>query len=453
VTERLVVVGGDAAGMSAAAGARRRRTRDELEIVAFERGRYTSFSACGIPYLVGGEVESVDALVARSPEQHRAGGVDVRTRRDVIAIDTAAQTVTVRDLDAGTDDSVHYDQLVVATGASPVRPAIPGIEAEGVYGVQTLEDGIAVRHEVDVHDPKRAVVVGAGYIGIEMAEALLHRGISVMCLAGGATPMETFDPDMGEMVAESMRGLGIDLHLGEPVLGFDTEGGRVTSVETRRGTYPTDLVVLGIGSRPEVSLARAAGITIGPTGGIATDDHQRTSAPHVFAAGDCVETHHRVSDRPIAIALGTHANKQGRVVGVNATGGDIVFPGVVGTAVSKVCAYEIARTGLSEREAIEAGFKAFPTVIDSSSRAAYYPSSAPVRVKLITEMVTGRLLGAQIVGEEGAAKRIDVLATCIWNEMDVEEIISLDLGYAPPFSPVWDPVLVAARVAATDVEA
>ncbi len=454
MTERLVVIGGDAAGMSAASGARRRRTEAELEIVAFERGRYTSYSACGIPYLVGGLVDAVDRLVARSPEEHRRNGIDARMRHDVIAIDTDARTVTVRDLDGGDApvEVVPYDQLVIATGATPTRPAIPGIDAGGVYGVQTLEDGIAVRHAVDQDAPQRAIVVGAGYIGIEMAEALLTRGVKVTCLAAGPTPMTTFDPDMSELVAEAMRGLGIDLHLDEPVLGFDVRDGHVVSAETKRGTYPTDLVVLGIGSRPNVDLARHAGITIGPTGGIATDDHQRTSAPNVFAAGDCIETHHRITGRPIAIALGTHANKQGRVVGINTTGGDAVFPGVIGTAVSKVCAYEIARTGLSESEAIDAGFKAFPTVIDASSHAGYYPDSTEVKVKLVTEMVTGRILGAQIVGKEGAAKRIDVLATCIWNEMTAEEVIALDLGYAPPFSPVWDPVLVAARVAAAEVE-
>ncbi len=328
--------------------------------MVIERGRYTSFSACGIPYLVGGLVTSVDALVARSPEEHRLRGLDVRMRHEVTAIDTSASTVTVRDLDAGTDQVVPYDQLVVATGATPVRPPIPGIDAEGVYGVQTLEDGIAVRHEVEVHEPKRAVVVGAGYIGIEMAEALLTRGVAVTCLAAGATPMETFDPDMGEMVAEAIRGLGIDLHLGESVLGFDVADGRVRAVETRRGTYPADLVVLGIGSRPGVELARRAGITIGPTGGIATDDRQRTSARGVFAAGDCVETHHRLTGAPVAIALGTHANKQGRVVGVNATGGDIVFPGVIGTAVSKVCAYEIARTGSVRARGARRGVQGVP---------------------------------------------------------------------------------------------
>jgi NADPH-dependent 2,4-dienoyl-CoA reductase/sulfur reductase-like enzyme len=451
VTERLLVIGGDAAGMSAAAGARRRRTVDELEIVAFERGRHTSFAACGIPYLVSGLVPDEDALVARTPAEHRANGLDVRIRTEVVAIDTTARTVTARDLDAGTESVEPYDQLVIATGATPVRPPLPGIQAAGVYGVQTLDDGIALRNTLDRESPKHVVVVGAGYIGIEMAEALLRRGLSVTVVCAEAAPMSALDVDMGDLIADAMRGLGIDLYLGEQVLSFEVEDGRVSAAVTTTGRFPADLVVLGIGARPNVALARDAGIEIGPTGGIVTDDHQRASAPGVFAAGDCVETRDLVTGRPIQIALGTHANKQGRVVGINATGGDAVFPGVLGTAVSKICAYEVARTGLTEQQAADAGLDAFPTVIDGTSRAGYYPDATPIRVKVVTERGTGRLLGAQIVGEEGAAKRIDVLAACIWNRMTVEEIISLDVGYAPPFAPVWDPVLVAARVAATNV--
>jgi NADPH-dependent 2,4-dienoyl-CoA reductase/sulfur reductase-like enzyme len=455
VTERLLVVGGDAAGMSAAAGARRRRTVDELEIVAFEKGEHTSFAACGIPYLVGDLVHDADDLVARTPEEHRRLGIDVRMRHEVIAIDTDAHTVTVRDLDASSGASSEmverYDQLVIATGATPIRPELPGIDATGIYGVQTLDDGIVLRGVVDEESPRRAVVVGAGYIGVEIGEALLRRGLDVTMLCADPTPLTTLDADMGEEIADALRGLGIDLHLGEHAHGFTVEGGRAIAAETDTGIYPADLIVLGIGARPNVTLARNAGITIGPTGGIVTDDHQRTSAPHVFAAGDCIETRHLVTGAPVAIALGTHANKQGRVVGINATGGEAVFPGVLGTAVTKVCDYEVARTGLTEHEAEEAGFDAYPTTIDATSRAQYYPEATPIRVKVVTEKQTGRLLGAQIVGREGAAKRVDVLAACLWNGMTVEEIISLDLGYAPPFSPVWDPVLVAARVAAASL--
>jgi NADPH-dependent 2,4-dienoyl-CoA reductase/sulfur reductase-like enzyme len=449
MTERLVVIGGDAAGMSAAAQARRRRGAEALEIVAFERGSYTSYAACGVPYFVGDLVHDAEQLVARSPEEHRRLGVDVRTGHEVLSIDTATQTVTVRDLDADRETVEPYDQLVIAIGATPIRPSLPGIDAPGVYGVQTLEDGVRLRAVVDDVNAHAAVIVGAGYIGIEMAEALLMRGLTVTVVSESAEPMPTLDPDMGSLVAQGMRDMDIDLHLGEPVQTLDVfDDGHVKAVVTAQGSYPADLVVLGIGSRPNSALARDAGIAIGPTGGIETDDHQRTSAPHVFAAGDCVETRHLVTGEPVAIALGTHANKQGRVVGINATGGDAVFPGVIGTAVSKVCSYEVARTGLTEREAKSSGFDAYPTTVDATSRAQYYPETKPLKVKLVTETGSGRLLGAQIVGREGAAKRIDVLATCIWNSMTVEEIISLDLGYAPPFSPVWDPVLVAARVAA-----
>ncbi|MGZ4734796.1 MAG: FAD-dependent oxidoreductase [Acidimicrobiia bacterium] len=452
MAERLVVIGGDAAGMSAAAGARRRRTVDELEIVAFERGRHTSYSACGVPYLVSDLVHDAEDLVARSPEAHRELGVDVWMRHEVEAIDVKAGTVTVRDLDAapGSAGAIveSYDQLVIATGATPTLPPIPGIDAKGVYGVQTLDDGIILRRVVDDEAPKHVVVVGSGYIGIEMAEALLLRGLSVTMICPQSAPMATLDEDMGDLVADALRDLGVDLRLGERVERFEVEDGRVRAAITASETYPADLVVLGTGVRPSSELARAAGIVIGPTGGIATDDHQRTSAERVFAAGDCVETRHRVTGAPVVVALGTHANKQGRVVGINATGGDAVFPGVLGTAVTKVCEYEVARTGLTEAEAAAAGFDAFPTTIDATTRAGYYPDAASIRVKLVTEMGSGRLLGAQIVGREGAAKRVDVLAACLWNSMTVEEIISVDLGYAPPFSPVWDPVLVAARVAA-----
>jgi NADPH-dependent 2,4-dienoyl-CoA reductase/sulfur reductase-like enzyme len=359
--------------------------------------------------------------------------------------------VRVRDLAAGRERDERYDQLVIATGAYPERPPLPGIDAEGVYGVQTLEDGIAVRRVVDEAKPDHAVVVGGGYIGVEMAEALHRRGIDTTVVCANPAPMKAaLDADMGDLVAGAMRGLGIHLLLSQRAASIEVEDGRVVGVTTPAGTIPADIVVLGTGARPRSELARDAGITIGPTGGIATDDHQRTSADGVFAAGDCVETRHLVSGAPVAIALGTHANKQGRVVGINTTGGDAVFPGVIGTAVTKLCDFEVGRTGLSEREAEAAGLDFFATTIDGTTRAAYYPETRPIRVKVVTERGTGRLLGSQIVGREGAAKRIDVLATCIWNRMTVEEIINLDLGYAPPFSPVWDPVLVAARVAAAE---
>jgi NADPH-dependent 2,4-dienoyl-CoA reductase/sulfur reductase-like enzyme len=437
--------------MSAAATARRRRPRSELEILAFERGSVTSYAACGLPYLVGGIVHDADALIARTPAEHRERGIDVRIHHEVVAIDTERRSVTVRDLVGGATRDEAYDALVVATGATPKQPEIPGVDADGVYGVQHFDDGIALQRAVGEGGPARAVVVGGGYIGIELGEALLRRGLAVTLVDRRDAPMHSLDPDMGGLVGDAMRKLGIDLRLGETVERFDVDGGRVRRVVTDTASYDADLVVLGLGARPNVDLAAAARIAIGPHGGITTDDHQRTSADGVYAAGDCVETRHRVTGDPVAIALGTYANKQGRVAGINVTGGDAVFPGVLGTAVTRVCEVEVARTGLSETEAKAAGLDVFATVVDATSRAGYYPGTQPLRVRIVTERAGGRLLGAQIVGSEGAAKRIDVFAACIWNEMTVEEMISLDLGYAPPFSPLWDPVLVAVRAAQPDV--
>jgi NADPH-dependent 2,4-dienoyl-CoA reductase/sulfur reductase-like enzyme len=290
--------------------------------------------------------------------------------------------------------------------------------------------------------------VGGGYVGLELAEALHDRGRAVTIIDSSDQPMDTLDPDMGALVADAIRGLGIELITGTRVESFEVAtDGRVRAVVAGDRTIPCNLVVLGLGVAPSVGLAREAGIRIGPSGGIATDARMATSDAGVWAAGDCVESHHRVSNRPVTIALGTHANKQGKVVGINVTGGDARFGGVIGTAVTKICAYEVARTGLNEREAAEAGFDFATATIESTTRAGYYPGATPVTVKVLADSTSGRLLGAQIVGREGAAKRIDVLATAIWNEMTVEEIEQLDLGYAPPFSPVWDPVLIAARKA------
>jgi NADPH-dependent 2,4-dienoyl-CoA reductase/sulfur reductase-like enzyme len=452
-TERLLVIGGDAAGMSAASEARRRRTPDELEIVAFERGRYTSYSACGIPYSVGGVVPDTSSLIARSPDEHRRRGIEVHLGHEVTAIEPEARSVTVRDLESGAERRERYDQLMVATGAVPIRPDLPGAGVSGIFGVQVLEDGLALRRLLASDDaPRRAVVVGAGYIGLEMAEALVQRGLEVALVDQAPQPMATLDPDMGALVAEGLRVIGVTLHLEAAVKGYDTAGEAVSAVVTSEATLPADIVILGLGVRPNTALAGAAGIEVGPSGGITVDQRMHTPTSGIWAAGDCVEVHHRVSRRPTAIALGTHANKQGRVAGVNLGGGYATFPGVVGTAVTKVCGLEVARTGLRETEAEAAGFDFESVVVESTTRAAYFPGAAPITTKLVAERRSGRLLGAQIVGAEGAAKRIDVLACALWNEMTVDDIAHLDLGYAPPFSPVWDPVLIAARKAWARVE-
>ncbi|GFN08045.1 FAD-dependent oxidoreductase [Streptomyces microflavus] len=448
--ERLVVIGGDAAGMSAASQARRLKGPDELEIIAFERSRFTSYSACGIPYWVSGDVGHRDDLIARTPEEHRERAIDLRMRTEVTEIDVAGRRVRALDRESGDTYWTGFDKLVIATGARPVRPELPGIDAPGVHGVQTLGDGQALLDSLDAVDAgrrRRAVVVGAGYIGVEMAEAMLKRGFEVTVLNRGEQPMATLDPDMGRLVHDAMDGLGITTVNGASVTKILTgPDGRVSEVATDERTYPADVVVLGIGVEPEAELAREAGLTVGPHGGLLTDLAMRAVGhDNIWAGGDCVEVLDLVAGRTRHIALGTHANKHGQVIGSNVGGGYGTFPGVVGTAVSKVCDLEIARTGLREKDARAVGLRYVTATIESTQRAGYYPGAKPMTVKMIAEHRTGRLLGVQIVGREGAAKRVDVAAVALTAGMTVEQMTALDLGYAPPFSPVWDPVLVAAR--------
>jgi NADPH-dependent 2,4-dienoyl-CoA reductase/sulfur reductase-like enzyme len=454
MTRRLLVIGGDAAGMSAASQARRLLGPDELAITVVERGDTTSYAACGIPYWVAGLVEEREQLVARRAEVFRdKQHIDVRLHHEATAIDTSARTVDVRDLDADTALVLPYDDLLIATGAEQMRPPVDGLDAPGVFGVQTLDDGQRILDMMAAQRPRRAVVVGGGYIGLEMAEAMQLRGLEVTLIDLADRPMTTLEPELGARIADAMRAMGIDLRLGTPLSGIAIgSDGRARGVTTPDGTIEADLVVLGTGVRPRSALAEAAGIPIGPSRGIVTDDRQATPVGGVWAAGDCAETRHRVTGLPVSFALGTVANKQGRIAGINLGGAEGRFPGVLGTAVTKIHDLEIARTGLSVREAEAAGLRPAVVSITAGTRAHYYPESTDMTVLLVVEEGTGRLLGGQIVGGPGAGKRIDTLAAALWNDMLVEDLVQMDLAYAPPFSPVWDPVLTAARRAAGSAE-
>jgi NADPH-dependent 2,4-dienoyl-CoA reductase/sulfur reductase-like enzyme len=318
--------------------------------------------------------------------------------------------------------------------------------------VQTLGDGAAVDSWISSSGATTAVVIGAGYIGVEMAEAMQMRGLAVTLVERSPQPMSTLDPDMGALIAESVEGMGIALRTGVTVEALESSDGRVRAVVTDDGTLPADIVVLGLGVRPNTQLAADAGIPLGHTGGLATDLRQRVTGPDgivegVWAAGDCTQVLNRVSGRQMHIPLGTHANKQGRVAGINLGGGYATFPGVIGTGITKICDLEVARTGLSSTEADRAGYHYVTGKVESTNRAGYMPGAVPMTVKVLAEKDTGLLLGAQIVGKSEAAKRIDAFAVAIWNRMTVTEMTALDLGYAPPFAPVWDPVLIAARKA------
>jgi len=350
--------------------------------------------------------------------------------------------VEVHNIERGRTFTMGFDQLHLATGALPRRPDVPGVDLPHVFGVQTLSDAEAILAAVE-QAPRRVCVIGGGYVGLELAEAFLIRGAEVTVVDREAQPMGTLDPDMGALVAAAMRKMGITVRTGEAVLGVD-EG----AVTTEQGDIPADVVILGTGVRPNTEMLAAAGVPLGATGAVAVDRRQRSGVEGVFAAGDCCESVHVVTGAKVNIALGTHANKQGRVAGINLAGGYATFPGVAGTAVTKICANEIGRTGCNEAEATAAGFRYVTATIDSTTGSAYMGDAvAPIRVKMLAEQGSGRVLGAQIVGGPGSAKRIDVVATALSARMTLEDVLALDLGYAPPLSSVWDPVAVAARAA------
>jgi NADPH-dependent 2,4-dienoyl-CoA reductase/sulfur reductase-like enzyme len=452
MAERVVVIGGDAGGMSAASQALRtaKKHARTLDIVVLERGHWTSYSACGIPYWAAGIVDGPDELVARTPEEHRKRGIDVRMRTEAVRIDIDRRAVDAVEQESDKRGRVEFDQLVIATGAEPIRPDVPGVDSSGIHGVQTLDDGAALLDRLEKDDPKRAVIVGGGYIGIEMAEAMVHRGLDVTVIDKAAEPMSSLDPDLGRQVHEAMEGMGIEVETDTPVEGFEAgDNGAVQAVVAGGRAYLADIVVLGIGVQPATLLAKQAGLPIGEHGGLRVDDRLQVEGHDaIWAAGDCVESFDRVARALAHVPLGTHANKQGRVLGTNLAGGEAVFPGVVRTAISKVCDLEVARTGMREKDARRAGLDFVTATIESTTRAGYFPGAQPMTVKVLAEKPDGRLLGAQIVGRKGSAKRIDVLALALWTEQTVGELSQVDLSYAPPFSPVWDPVLIAARKAA-----
>jgi NADPH-dependent 2,4-dienoyl-CoA reductase/sulfur reductase-like enzyme len=445
--KRLVIIGGVAAGMSAAS--RARRLDPDLEIVAFERTGYISYGSCGLPYLIAGVVREAADLVARTPDQFARQGIETHTHHEVQAIDTAHKMLRVRDLDEGRGFSVAYDQLVVATGASAIRPSIPGVDLQGVFLLRTVEDGLAVNEFIAERRPGRAVIIGGGYIGAEAAEAFVQRGLQTTMLDMLPQVLGNFDPDIAQLMQTELERNGVLVSLDDTVQGIEGDAaGLVGAVVSARGRYEADLVLIGAGVAAESLLAQEAGIKLGTKGAIAVDEGMRTNVGGVYAAGDCAETYHLLLKGPSYVPLGSTANKQGRVAGTNAGGGEATFGGVVGTAITKAFELGVAVTGLTEKAAAQLGRAARAVSIEHGSRAHYYPSPGPIRVKLVWDPSDGRLLGGQIAGPVAEAKRIDVLATALHHGLTIEDLQRLDLSYAPPFSPVWDPILVAANVAA-----
>ena len=353
----------------------------------------------------------------------------------------------MRDLHSLAERWEGYDQLLFATGARPVRPPLEGIDCRNIHDVHNLVSGSRLRKTLDELRPKTAVIVGGGYIGLEMAEALHLRGLKIAMIQRSAQVMPSLDPDMGERIGQSLREKGVDLRLGETVQGFAQRDGLAVAVLTESQVIPADLIILGLGVAPNSELAKDAGIPLGVKESIRVNELQQTETPRIWAAGDCAQSSHLVSRRPAYVALGTVANKQGRVAGINLGGQYATFPGVVGTAISKFMDTECARTGLSEREIKALGLQYVTGRIEGYTLPRYYPGSAPISVKVLAEKGSARLLGVQIVGGPGSAKRIDTAATALHAGFSLEDLLYLDLSYAPPFAGVWDPIVIAARMA------
>ncbi len=445
MTQRLVVIGGDAAGMSAASQARRRRPVEDLEILAFEKSAWVSYSACGEPYHVAGDVDALEDLVARTPEEFGDRDIDVRIHHEVMEVDLDQRTLEYHDHREHRTGTVEFDQLMIGTGTRARMPDIEGLHLEAVHTLRTLDDAAVLRAHAD-GPPGTVVIAGGGYIGLETAEAFARRGWQVTLITKGDSVLTTtLDPDLGSLVIDALRSMSVGVITGERVECLNGRSGRVVSVGSEAQTIPADLVVVGLGSEPQVDLAERAGVPIGPTGAIAVDARQRTEADGVWAAGDCAEVRHRISGASVNPHLGTVANKTGRVAGINLGGGDATFPGVLGTVITRVGSTEIAATGLRTSEAGEAGLDPVEATAEGTTIAGYMPGAEPMRIRMVAERGDGRLLGAQIVGGTGAGKRIDVVATALWNNMRASDLAWADLAYAPPFSGVWDLLHIAAR--------
>ena len=447
--ERIVIIGADAAGMSAAHQAIRSAARlgRSVEVTVLDKGRHTSYSACGIPYWMAGDVDSGDDLVARTADQHRAAGIDLRMGTPVTGVDLPSRLVTT-----ATGETVEFDQLVVASGASPIVPGWAlrddGTAYDQVGAVHTLDDGAEWLERFEAADPgAHVVIVGGGYVGIEVAETALRRGFEVTVLTRSRM-MSSLDPEMSERVALAMTDAGAEVVLDAEVTGFDVEDGDVVGVHWTGGSRACDLVVLALGVQPSTGFLSGSGIPLGQDGALMPDARGRVT-DRVWAAGDCCDSVRRLTGDREYRPLGTHANKLGRAVGENVVGGRLTFDGILDTAITRFASggvyLEIARTGLSREDAEAAAFDPITVITEGTTTSGYLPEAEPIALWVMADRVTRRLLGVQVVGGRGAGKRVDAAAAVLWAGGSVDDLAWMDLSYAPPFSTAWEVLQVAAR--------
>jgi NADPH-dependent 2,4-dienoyl-CoA reductase/sulfur reductase-like enzyme/rhodanese-related sulfurtransferase len=443
---KLLIVGGVAGGASAAA--RARRLSESAEIVMVERGAEPSFANCGMPYYIGGQIQQRQKLLVSSSEQlHRRFRIDVRTRSEAVSIDRAARTVRIRELDTGREYDESYDKLILSPGAAPQRPPFPGADLPSVYTLRVLADADRL-HALALEADRSVVILGAGFIGLEMVENLVRRGQQVTLVELARQVLPPADPEMAAAVATHLRENGVRLVLGASAERLTNEAGRTRVHLSNQETIDCDYVIMAVGVRPESQLAVDAGIACGPRGGIQTNRHMQTSDPHVYAVGDAVEVNHYVSETPTQIPLGGPANRQGRIAAEHALGRSASYRGTQGTAVLGVFELTAAMTGLSERQLRQSRTPYEKIYIHPMNHAGYYPGAKQMVLKLLFAPEDGRILGAQAVGREGVEKRIDVLSMAIQARMTVFDLEEAELCYAPQYGSAKDPVNMAGFVAA-----
>ena len=447
MSTRILIVGGVAGGASAAA--RARRLSEDAQIVLFERGEHISFANCGLPYHIGGTIQDRSRLLVQTPESFtRRFAVDVRTNTEVVRIDRQAHQVVVRDVTTAAESTEAYDALILSPGAEPVRPPIPGVASPRVFTLRSLADMDAIKQAVDSADGGRAVIVGGGYIGLEMAEALRHRGMGVTMVELATQVFAPVDSEMAQPIHQQLQFNGVELRLGQSVSQFRDEGDGLCVKLSGGEEIHAALAILAIGVRPEVTLAKAAGLDLGVSGGIRVDEHMRTSDPQIFAVGDAVEVTSFVDGLPMVIPLAGPANRQGRIAADNALGRNSIYRRTQGTAIVKVFDLAVGMTGLSEKVLQRHGRLYEKVYVHPASHASYYPGATPLSLKLLFDPQDGRILGAQAVGAKGVDKRIDVLAVALRAGMTVYNLQDLELSYAPPYGSAKDPINYAGFVAA-----
>ncbi len=444
--KRVVIIGGVAAGMSAASQLRRMKEKEEVEILVFEKGGDISYSACGIPYYLSGVVKEKDDLVARTKQEFEERNISVHLFHEVKEVNHTKKYIVVQNVKAQTEKEVTYDELIIATGTTAVKPNFMSDNMPNVCTLKSLADSERIYTYLQAHSVEKVTIIGGGYVGMEVAEAMKALGKEVRVIEQGKQILSILDQEMAEHLQKQLDD-DILFHFEEEVEALLYSDGSVTHVQTNSQTYQTDLVIVNVGVRPNTQFLERNGLRMLENGAILVNEKLETNVPHIYAAGDCATSYHRVLKKDVHIALGTIANKQGRVLGYRLGGEKREFPGVVGTSIVKVMDYEIGKTGISEREARENSLLYKAITAEAPSHASYYPGAEKIVIKLVYHPETKEILGVQMIGKEGVSKRIDVFATAITCRLTTDEITMLDLSYAPPFATVWDAVQIAAQKA------